>query len=319
MQQLGFLREHGPALIGSVVLHVGLGICLALGALIAVTPKITQPQAIEGYLASMPSRRVRGAAAPTPPPAAAPAPATPSPAPVTPAPQPQPQPRTQPAPPAPVAQKPAPEARPTLTETTAKQQEAAVAATRAAAREAEVRKEQEQKAQELERQRVAEKAAKDKAQKALAEQLEKEAAQKREEALAARLKAEIAEKARATALEKDARATREKELARQLATEDHRQGAENAGLLGRYVGELQARIERAWIRPPSAVHGLHCVVHVSQIPGGTVTNVKIADCNADSAVQQSITLAVYRASPLPAPPDASLFERNLTLIFAPTE
>ena len=174
-----------------------------------------------------------------------------------------------------------------------------MAAARAAEHEAEVRRAQEGKA--------------------LADKLEKEAAQKREDALAARLKAEIADKARAMALEKDARAAREKELSRQLAAEDHRQSAETAGLLGRYVGELQARVERAWIRPPTAVHGLHCVVRVSQVPGGVVTNVKIADCNADSAVQQSITLAVYRASPLPAPPDASLFERNLTLIFAPTD
>jgi colicin import membrane protein len=202
---------------------------------------------------------------------------------------------------------------------TAKQQEAALAAARAAEHEAEVRRAQEEKAKEAERQRAADKAAKEKAEKALADKLEKEAAQKREDALAARLKAEISDKARAMALEKDARAAREKELSRQLAAEDHRQSAETAGLLGRYVGELQARVERAWIRPPTAVHGLHCVVHVSQVPGGVVTNVKIADCNADSAVQQSITLAVYRASPLPAPPDASLFERNLTLIFAPTD
>jgi colicin import membrane protein len=60
-------------------------------------------------------------------------------------------------------------------------------------------------------------------------------------------------------------------------------------------------------------------VYVTQVPGGTVTNVKIGACNGDAAVQQSITLAVYRASPLPAPPDPSLFERNLQLEFAPND
>ena len=113
------------------------------------------------------------------------------------------------------------------------------------------------------------------------------------------------------------RAAREADLVRQLGAEQHRLGAESAGLLGRYVAELQARIERAWNRPPTARAGLRCVVSVTQVPGGTVTDVRIGECNADAAVKQSIVLAVYRASPLPAPPDPSLFERNLTLVFAP--
>lgn len=115
------------------------------------------------------------------------------------------------------------------------------------------------------------------------------------------------------------RAARESDLDKQLAAEEHRLGAENAGLLGRYISELQARIERAWNRPPTARTGLHCTVFVTQVPGGTVTDVRLGDCNGDAAVQQSITLAVFRASPLPAPPDPSLFERNLRLVFAPDE
>ena len=76
-------------------------------------------------------------------------------------------------------------------------------------------------------------------------------------------------------------------------------------------------MQRAWIRPPSARAGLRCTVHVTQVPGGTVTSVVVGDCNADPAVRQSIESAVYRASPLPPPPDPSLFDRNLTLEFAP--
>ena len=113
------------------------------------------------------------------------------------------------------------------------------------------------------------------------------------------------------------RAAGESDLTRQLAAEEKRLGAQNAGLLARYVGEIQSRIERAWNRPPSAKPGLRCVVYVTQVPGGTVTGVRIAECNGDGAVQQSISSAVFRASPLPAPPDPSLFERNLRLVFAP--
>jgi colicin import membrane protein len=64
---------------------------------------------------------------------------------------------------------------------------------------------------------------------------------------------------------------------------------------------------------------LRCTVNVTQVPGGSVTSVRIGSCNGDAVVRQSIESAVYRASPLPAPADPSLFERNLVLEFAPDE
>jgi colicin import membrane protein len=39
----------------------------------------------------------------------------------------------------------------------------------------------------------------------------------------------------------------------------------------------------------------------------------VTQCNGDAAVRQSIENAVYRASPLPDPPDPALFQRNLYL------
>jgi colicin import membrane protein len=45
--------------------------------------------------------------------------------------------------------------------------------------------------------------------------------------------------------------------------------------------------------------------------------VQVGRCNGDEAVRQSIEAAVYRASPLPEPPDPALFERNLVVKFAP--
>jgi colicin import membrane protein len=139
-----------------------------------------------------------------------------------------------------------------------------------------------------------------------AERKVEEARHRAEAAAAAKRKAEAAQLAAS-----------ESDLTRQLAAEEHRTGAEHAGLLQQYITEIQARIERAWNRPPTAKPGLSCTVYVSQVPGGTVTSVRLGVCNGDSAVQQSITLAVYRASPLPPPPDPSLFERNLRLIFEP--
>ena len=109
----------------------------------------------------------------------------------------------------------------------------------------------------------------------------------------------------------------EAELWEQLEQEERRLTAENAGLLAQYKRDIQQRIERNWIKPPSAGAGLECVVQVTQIPGGEVVDVRVAACTGDMAVVRSIEAAVHKASPLPLPPDRSLFERNLRLIFKP--
>jgi colicin import membrane protein len=47
--------------------------------------------------------------------------------------------------------------------------------------------------------------------------------------------------------------------------------------------------------------------------------VSLGSGNGDEAVRRSIEAAVYKASPLPAPADPSVFDRNLRLEFRPTE
>jgi hypothetical protein len=93
--------------------------------------------------------------------------------------------------------------------------------------------------------------------------------------------------------------------------------ARTSSQLAAWTASIRNRIERAWIRPPSAHPGLHCELHVTQETGGVVSRVTIGDCNGDQAVRESIQQAVYRVSPLPAPPDPALFDRNLTINFNP--
>ncbi len=112
---------------------------------------------------------------------------------------------------------------------------------------------------------------------------------------------------------------RESELQNQIEEEEGRSQAENAGLLNQYIAMIEQRIVRNWNRPPSARSGLECRVRVAQTPGGTVLSVQIEQCNGDAAVKQSIEAAVMRSSPLPPPPDPRLFERNLVLVFRPTD
>jgi colicin import membrane protein len=116
-----------------------------------------------------------------------------------------------------------------------------------------------------------------------------------------------------------AKAEREAELRRQLADEEHVSAVEASPARAQYIARLSSRIQNAWIKPPSARAGLDCIVNITQIPGGEVTSAHVSQCNGDAAARQSIENAVYRASPLPPPPDPALFQRNLVIHFHPDE
>ncbi len=126
-------------------------------------------------------------------------------------------------------------------------------------------------------------------------------------------------KAAAAAQDQKLRAQRESELRRQLADEERVSALQSGPLQKSYIASIQNRITRAWLKPASARPGIVCRIEVTQIAGGEVTKVRVTDCNGDEAVRQSIENAVYRASPLPEPPDPALFQRNLTLVFKPNE
>jgi len=129
-----------------------------------------------------------------------------------------------------------------------------------------------------------------------------------------------AEEAAATkkAADEKARLARQAELNRALEAEERGNAIRNSDEANRWHAQIIARIQRAWIRPPSAQPGIECIVLVSQVSGGEVTSVRVDSCSInDAALRESVEAAVYRASPLPPPPNPALFERNLRLIFAP--
>ncbi|HEY6454945.1 MAG TPA: cell envelope integrity protein TolA, partial [Steroidobacteraceae bacterium] len=124
-------------------------------------------------------------------------------------------------------------------------------------------------------------------------------------------KAAAAAKAQAVASQAD--------LQRSIDAEERLDAARASGAMSTWAALIQARIQRAWIRPPSARAGLDCTLYLTQAPGGAVLTVRMGSCNGDDAVKRSIVDAAYRASPLPAPSDPSLFERNLEVTFRPTD
>jgi colicin import membrane protein len=182
----------------------------------------------------------------------------------------------------------------------------------------EAEREKEKQAQELKAKEEAEKleAEKQAAAKAAAEKAARDKAEAERKA-AEKKKADEAAAAKKAAEEKALQA-REAELRRSLEAEERASALRNSDAAARWHAAIVARITRAWIKPPSAQPGVTCSVSVTQVPGGEVTGVRVNSCSInDAALRESVEAAVYRASPLPPPPDPALFERNLALTFAP--
>ncbi len=292
--------DRWVSIVLSVLLHGTLVAALVYGFL---TFRKSQPPtptlAIEGTVVD--SRSVNAAALKT------------SPAPQPPAPEPTP-------PPAPPVQEPVeePTGPPEPTPEELAQREQAL--------KEQAAKEQAQKEQAVKEQAQKEQADQEQADREAREkQHQAEEKRKAQEKADAQLKAaetkRLAEQKRAEAAQREAdekaRAESEAELKNSLAAEEHADQLRSSGALANWVGQIAARIQRAWLRPPSARQGIQCVLHITQAPGGAVLSARIESCNGDQAVRESIEAAAYRASPLPPPPDPALFERDLEVTFRP--
>jgi len=88
-------------------------------------------------------------------------------------------------------------------------------------------------------------------------------------------------------------------------------------MLGRYVNQINARVERAWIRPRNAIESdfFRCRAQITQGPNGDVKEIELDNCNGDSVWQASLVRAIQSASPLLAPPDPKVFSSRLVLDF----
>ncbi len=87
-------------------------------------------------------------------------------------------------------------------------------------------------------------------------------------------------------------------------------------LFGRYIGQISARIERAWLRPRTPIDHADffaCRVKITQDRSGVVKEIELVRCNGTLRWQTSLVQAIQSASPLPAPPDADVFRSELML------
>lgn len=272
----------------SLLLHAALVGALVWGwMLFRQTPRPAPTLAIEATVVD--ARTVKGTQQPAPQPPAAPA---------VPEPQPEPEPEGPP--------------QPSQEELARREQERQQAEADAQQR----REAQERAAQEQAAQEQAARAKLDEQRKA-DEKRRAEEQRKAEAKAAQEKKAHEAALAQQKAAEAREASEREAELKRSLAAEEHASAVRSGPALANWQAQIAAKINRAWLRPPTARPGIQCVLNVTQVPGGEVTQVSIGDCNGDQAVRESIEAAVYRASPLPPPPDPSLFDRNLKINFKP--
>ncbi|MDH5393354.1 MAG: cell envelope integrity protein TolA [Gammaproteobacteria bacterium] len=86
-------------------------------------------------------------------------------------------------------------------------------------------------------------------------------------------------------------------------------------LRSQYVKLIERHVGKKWIKPASANKEMFCNVIITQNRAGTVLSVKTDECKGDKAFQQSVERAVLKASPLPDPPSADVFDRTVQFTF----
>jgi colicin import membrane protein len=153
--------------------------------------------------------------------------------------------------------------------------------------------------------------------------LEKKRQEEERRLAAAEAKRKMEEEQRRKAAEAQKKRELEAAMRAEIAAEQQRMAAARQRQLqtlrGRYIADIANKVERNWLRPPSAKRGLSCKVVVKQIPGGEVINVAVTHCTGDEVFRRSVETAVYKASPLPSPPDPALFDREIVFTFKPTD
>ncbi|MCC7412438.1 MAG: cell envelope integrity protein TolA [Gammaproteobacteria bacterium] len=149
---------------------------------------------------------------------------------------------------------------------------------------------------------------------------ERKAQEEKKRAEEARLKA--AEQKKRAEAERRQRELNEALAAEEKARTDAEQAARDQSLLGEAVARIQARIESVFINP-SPERDLKCTIFVRMVPGGEVIEARVTQSSGDAAFDRQAEIAVQKASPLPVPADAAVFDRlrlrQIQFVFDPTD
>jgi colicin import membrane protein len=164
---------------------------------------------------------------------------------------------------------------------------------------------------------------------ALREKAEKERKRKEEEREKAEAKKREDERRRLATLKeqqaKEAEARRiakeQDEALRKLAAQQVAQASARERLIDDYKRRISDKIRRFVVLPPNLQGNPEAEFEVVQIPGGEVLSVKLKRSSGNSAYDAAVERAIYKAQPLPPPPEFFKFGdfRELSLKFRPKE
>ncbi len=103
----------------------------------------------------------------------------------------------------------------------------------------------------------------------------------------------------------------EKTMRQSLLDEDIKlnsaQSREAQGIVNRYQALIQQAISEHWVIPPGADRKASSTLKIRLAQDGTVLDVSIVRSSGDPALDYSARAAVFKASPLPVPRDATAF------------
>ena len=100
-----------------------------------------------------------------------------------------------------------------------------------------------------------------------------------------------------------------------------RAASARSSLIDKYKAMIHNKIKRYVVVPPNLSGNPEAEFSVVLLPDGEVLRATLVRSSGSPVYDAAVERAILRASPLPLPPDASLFEqfRTLDLHFKPNE
>jgi colicin import membrane protein len=103
-----------------------------------------------------------------------------------------------------------------------------------------------------------------------------------------------------------------------LREEESRLNAQRrAGMVNQYLAGITRKVQGNWLRLPGMPQDFSCKVWLKQIPSGEIIDVRIIESSGNIMLDRSVEAAVWKSSPLPAPPSPDIFDREVIITFVP--
>jgi colicin import membrane protein len=105
----------------------------------------------------------------------------------------------------------------------------------------------------------------------------------------------------------------------QQAAADQQRAAQMSGEVNKYKALIIQAISQHWILPDHVNRQLYSQFRIQLAPNGRVLSVSLIRSSGDPVLDRSAQAAIYKASPLPVPTDATMFNlfRDISLTVRP--